>query len=371
MAPPEPLTRLALLTLEHVVDQAGRGPVRSWAAKLALRYLHEHRGLSIERCQNFWDIVTDPTCGQSSGSIANTCRGTFATTAMHGIYRAMGVTIIEEHELHYLGVTGRFAARVTEEEKLLNMWAPLEIGHDAWMAADTEQRRWWLWQYSDRLPSEPPRGYGDIMCGRYRDTRSWAEIHDAMRAFLGPVVAPTSALNLEYRSEVRPTDPAVIVRAAEGGVEIARARWWLIPWFHKGTVKEWKFTTFNARAETVHTSRTFRDSFKRRRCLISASGWYEWKGAKPPKQKYLFEPTHDEMVMFAGIWDRCETSDQGKIESCTIITQPAGAPLNEYHDRAPVILFQDEWARWLDPAGDVADLLGPESPDRFKVTPAA
>ena len=72
--------------------------------------------------------------------------------------------------------------------------------------------------------------------------------------------------------------------------------------------------------------------------------------------------------MFAGIWDRCETTDQGPAESFTIVTLPAGAVLNGYHDRAPVVLFGDEWARWLDLDGDVADLLGPESADRFTVT---
>nr|WP_244970596.1 SOS response-associated peptidase [Novosphingobium aerophilum] len=367
---PEGLTRLALFTLDHVVDQARKGPVRSWAARLALRYLHEHQGLGLDRCQNFWDVVTDSACGQSSEHVANVVRHTLGQKAMHGIYRAMGVNWVEEGSLHYLAVTGRHRSEITDEEKLLNGWAPLEVGYDAWEAADTEQRRWWLWQYSDRLPRIPPQGYGDIMCGRYRDTRSWAEIHDAMREFLGPIKLPTSALNLEHRAEVRPTDPAVIIRPFEDGVEVTRARWWLIPWFHKGTVKEWKFTTFNARAETLHTSRSFRDSFARRRCLISASGWYEWKGAKPPKQKFLFEPLKDEMVMFAGIWDRCETTDQGMVESCTIVTQPAGSPLNEYHDRAPVVLFQDEWARWLDTSADVTDLLGPESPDRFRIQPS-
>lgn len=62
-----------------------------------------------------------------------------------------------------------------------------------------------------------------------------------------------------------------------------------------------------------------------------------------------------------------ETSDLGPVESFTIVTQPAGAPLNGYHDRAPVVLFGDEWKRWLDLDADVADLLGPESRDRFDV----
>ena len=65
--------------------------------------------------------------------------------------------------------------------------------------------------------------------------------------------------------------------------------------------------------------------------------------------------------------DRCETADQGVVESFTIITQPAGSSLNGYHDRAPVVLFGDEWRRWLDVEDDVSDLLGSESADRFAV----
>ena len=71
--------------------------------------------------------------------------------------------------------------------------------------------------------------------------------------------------------------------------------------------------------------------------------------------------------MFAGIWDRCHTADLRPVDSFTIVTQPAGAPLNAYHHRAPVILFGDEWGRWLDTDADVSDLLGPESRDRFEI----
>ena len=65
------------------------------------------------------------------------------------------------------------------------------------------------------------------------------------------------------------------------------------------------------------------------------------------------------------------SSDAGIVESCTIISQPAGAPLNGYHDRAPVVLVAQHWARWLDPAAEVMELLGPESVDRFVIHPAS
>ena len=191
-----------------------------------------------------------------------------------------------------------------------------------------------------------------------------------MRNFLGE--PKQAAVNLEARPQIRPTDNAPVVRMIDDAPNVGNARWWLIPWFHKGTVKDWKATTFNARAETVATSRAYRDSFKRRRCLVVADGWYEWsrprEGHDKKKQPWLFTPGDGEPIMFAGIWDRCDTTDQGTVDSFSIVTQPSGAPLNAYHDRAPVILFGDEWARWLDVDADVSDLLGPESRDRFNVT---
>lgn len=205
------------------------------------------------------------------------------------------------------------------------------------------------------------------MCGRYRNLQTWSQLHAGLTTFLTPPNQP--ALNLEPRHQVRPTTDAPIVRLVDGTPSVANARWWLVPWFHKGTLKDWKATTFNARAETVASSRAYRDSFKHRRCLVAADGWYEWSGMREDdpkrKQPWLFTARDDQPMMFAGIWDRCDTTDLGPVESFTIVTQPAGAPLNGYHDRAPVILFGEEWPRWLDHEADVSDLLGPESRNRF------
>jgi putative SOS response-associated peptidase YedK len=205
------------------------------------------------------------------------------------------------------------------------------------------------------------------MCGRFR------ELHAALSEFVGPFEQP--ALNLEPREQVRPTQSATIVRLCDNAPSVSLARWWLIPWICKGTVKEWKATTFNARAETVRTSRAYRDSFSRRRCLIPADGWYEWMGPREgddkKKQPWLFEARGGEPIMLAGIWDRCDTTTQGPVESFTIITQPAGAPLNGYHDRASIVLFAPDWRRWLTLDADVGDLLGPESADRSTVTKCA
>jgi putative SOS response-associated peptidase YedK len=200
--------------------------------------------------------------------------------------------------------------------------------------------------------------------------QTWSELHAALSSFLG---APTqAALNLEPREQVRPTQNAPIVTVGEDGtIDVWNARWWLIPWFHKGTVKDWKATTFNARSETVATSRAYRDAFAKRRCLVVADGWYEWMGprddASPRKQPWLFASKDAVPIMLAGIWDECTTADEGRVPSFTIVTQPAGAPLNGYHDRAPVVLKGEDWRRWLDTTADVSDLLGPESADAFSI----
>lgn len=208
------------------------------------------------------------------------------------------------------------------------------------------------------------------MCTDYRRTKGYAELREQFSQIRIPIVLPEphAAPNLAPQSEVRPTNLAVVLRPHGDGVELARLRWGLIPFFHRGTVKEWKAATFNARAETVATAPSYRGAFQRRRCLIAADGWVEWKGEGKPKPKFYIEPRGGEPICFAGLWDRCTTSDAGLVESFTMVTQPPGA-LSDVHDRAPVVLRQNEWARWLDAENDVADLLTAEPADLYTVRP--
>lgn len=208
------------------------------------------------------------------------------------------------------------------------------------------------------------------MCSNYQRTKAYRAYVEEFSTTRLPLRFPEAhaAPNLEPNPSIRPTDPSLIFRRREDGVEMVQARWWLVPWWHKGTLKEFKLATFNARSETIATSRTFRDSFRQRRCLVAAEGWFEWTGPKGDKTKWLFTPKDDAPICFAGIWDRCKTTDQGEVESFTIVTQPAGAPLNAYHDRAPVVLHQYQWATWLDLEADVRPLMGPESRDAFTVS---
>lgn len=208
------------------------------------------------------------------------------------------------------------------------------------------------------------------MCTNYRRTKGYDEILREFSETSVPLRFPErhQAPNLQPQEEVRPTVPAVVFRRRDDGVEMVQMRWGLIPFFHKGPVKAWKASTFNARAETVKTAPSFREAFKRRRCLIAAEGWVEWKGEGKPKPKFYVEPRGGEPICFAGLWDRCRTQDAGEIESFTMVTQPPGA-LSDLHDRAPVVLRQESWARWLDLEADIDALLTAEPADLYRIRP--
>ena len=135
------------------------------------------------------------------------------------------------------------------------------------------------------------------MCGRYGRDIPWSILHEAL-SLTRP--RASEAPNLEPEWDIRPTTPQWIARSAEDGLELIRARWWLVPWWHKGALKDWKLTTFNAKVETVASARTFRDSFARRRCLIPASCWYEWTGLKGAKVKWRFEARDEPWLCFGG-----------------------------------------------------------------------
>ena len=206
------------------------------------------------------------------------------------------------------------------------------------------------------------------MCGRYRNKMSW----DQLRRLMELAIPDASAApNMEPNLDIRPTTSQWVIRPTPAGNEATRLRWGLVPYWHGGKpLKDFKLTTFNAKAETVATAATFKGPFARRRCLVPAHGWYEWTGPKGSKQRWTFTAKDGEPITFGGIWDRCETSDQGVVESFTIITQPAGAPLNGYHDRAPAVIWAEDRERWMTPGAEVTDLLGPESVDRFDVRPS-
>ena len=187
------------------------------------------------------------------------------------------------------------------------------------------------------------------MCGRFTQRYTWSEVH----AFLSVIGA---AKNLRPRYNIAPTTTIDVVRLGENGRELVSMRWGLVPVWWKKPLKEVP-ATFNARAETVAEKPMFRDAFKRRRCIIPASGFFEWTGGKGEKVPHLFTAADGAPVLaFAGLWERWRDLASGdEVLSATIIVSGASAWMEPYHDRMPVLLGAEDFDGWLD------GTLGPEA----------
>ena len=186
------------------------------------------------------------------------------------------------------------------------------------------------------------------MCGRFSQRYTWSEVH----AFLDVIGAPK---NLQPRYNIAPTTTIDVVRLTEAGREIVSMRWGLVPIWWKKPLKEVP-ATFNARAETVAEKPMFRTAFKKHRCLIPASGFYEWTGGKGDKVPHLFTAGDGSPVLaFAGLWDHWTDPESGDdVLSATIIVSGASEWMTPFHDRMPVLLTPDDFDGWL--SGE----LGPE-----------
>jgi putative SOS response-associated peptidase YedK len=153
---------------------------------------------------------------------------------------------------------------------------------------------------------------------------------------------------------------ALRIGIASGQAEYVLLRWGLVPfWSHASTTR---FPLINARAEGIEKKPSFRGPFKHRRCIIPASGFYEWQKIAGHKQPYFIRPVDGGSFALAGIWDHWQGEEGNVINSCAIITTEANAVMREIHDRMPVILKREHVARWLDPdAGqeEVRALLEP------------
>jgi putative SOS response-associated peptidase YedK len=220
-------------------------------------------------------------------------------------------------------------------------------------------------------------GLGDDVCRDYRRRQAMGDYYAGFSETKLKILSPPrhQARNLEPQEDINPTDTAPIFRLrAEGdGLEMVDSRWWFMPRTQHGSYKDFRrdYRTFNARSDKVASSPFFQESYRKRRCLIPADGWYEWttpETAWKKKTKWVIEPRAGEWFCIAGIWDRAHASDEGEIETFTMITHAAGAFLQKWHDRAPVVLERKDWDRWLDPAAAVDDLVDGESRDLFKVT---
>ncbi|QJR15834.1 SOS response-associated peptidase [Usitatibacter palustris] len=159
---------------------------------------------------------------------------------------------------------------------------------------------------------------------------------------------------VKRRYNIAPTNVSPVIRAApEGGRALAMLRWGLVPYW----ADDLKVGTraINARSETVEQKPTFREAFKTRRCLVPATGYFEWKGDPGHKQPFAFTLPDRPMFAFAGLWERWKPRDGGDpVETYTILTTEPNAYAATIHDRMPVILAEGDYDRWL--SGTVAEV---------------
>lgn len=140
-------------------------------------------------------------------------------------------------------------------------------------------------------------------------------------------------------------DIPVICQAPDDGRTCSLMHWGLIP--HWAKTRNAKYKMINAKAETLSTRPAYRDAYKHRRCLIPASGFYEWHIETNGKQPYYVHRKDDGLLAFAGLWEYWE--GEHIINSCTIITTEANSLIQSIHDRMPVIIEQNNYDKWLNP----------------------
>ena len=185
------------------------------------------------------------------------------------------------------------------------------------------------------------------MCGRYVLTTP-GEVLAQIFATAPPPEELLEAIVPRYN--IAPTQKVPIVRqAASGERELALARWGLVPPWAKDPAIGNKL--INARAETAAEKPSFRDAMKRRRCLIPADAFYEWKKLDKGKQPFLLRLRGGPTFAFAGLWSHWKNPESGaNLETCTILTTTPNELTATVHDRMPVILPATTWQRWLDEA---------------------
>ena len=189
------------------------------------------------------------------------------------------------------------------------------------------------------------------MCGRYSLTSDQDEVQ-------GTFDIKSSAFDwVEHvpRYNIAPTQPVLAVVKRDDGNRAEMMRWGLIPWWAKDIKIGNKM--INARAESAVEKASFKEAFQRRRCLIVADGFYEWRKHGKDSIPMRVVLKSGGPFSFAGLWERWRSPEGGIIKSCTILTTVANSLIEPVHDRMPVIFGKDAEALWLDAkVSDTAEL---------------
>lgn len=209
------------------------------------------------------------------------------------------------------------------------------------------------------------------MCGRFTLTPS---DFDRIADILGARYAPEEAALHRPRYNVAPMQETWILEAEAGERTLRRARWGLVNRWAKDD--GWASRQINARAETLATSRAYRDAFLRRRCAVPADGFYEWKGEKGRKQPYRIHRRDEGLLLFAGLYEDWTPPGGRPLRTFTIVTTDAAGAIRDLHDRMPAILAPEQLPLWLAPlpkegaVDALLDLLKPRDP-KLAATPVS
>lgn len=203
------------------------------------------------------------------------------------------------------------------------------------------------------------------MCGRYS-----LHAHPNVVALQFGLAHPP---DFAPRYNIPPGTDVLAVHVGPGDTRVGEMlHWGLIPSWAKDPSVGHRMN--NARAETIGEKPSFRTAFRRRRCILPASGFYEWKSVAGRKQPFYIRPKGDELFGFAALYEHWD-GPQGRINSCAVITTGPNALMREIHDRMPVILPVEAYAHWLDPVspdpGALAQLLVPYPAERMTAYPVA
>jgi putative SOS response-associated peptidase YedK len=187
------------------------------------------------------------------------------------------------------------------------------------------------------------------MCGRYRLSRQKEMLAERFG------IEPDDDWMPRYNIAPTQNVPVIRQQAEQAGRFSVRMRWGLIPSWAKDARSGVKM--INARAETVASKPAFQEALRKRRCLIPADGFYEWTKAGKNKTPFCFTMADGGLFAFAGLWESWRDLQGQAVESCSIITTTANALCAGVHDRMPVILPEDRYDLWLDPAFQAPDAI--------------
>jgi putative SOS response-associated peptidase YedK len=163
-------------------------------------------------------------------------------------------------------------------------------------------------------------------------------------------------LNFEWDRLLRPTDAAPIVRRGESGdLELILARWGFVPANAESLAEVRKLSLFNARDDKLEPSKIWREAFRTRRCIVPASSFIEFGGPKGSRLPVPIGLASGQVFGMAGLWSRWVRGDQ-IVESFAVVTTAPNAVVAPLHHRMPVIVKPNDWAAWLAPNSEVADL---------------